>query len=206
MTKILATLAALTAAFTLSAADHVVGDFMTGYGLTMTNSITVTYGTAGPLYTNQAGTQVVALTPTYSTSTNGTTVTTNSITYASGPFVDVPLWNFPATGSTNLNAAIMVDFVGTSALDSTNSLTFTFVPVYTFRMGTNTITRVGTSAQNHFIFKALVNGVTPVNLYTNIPNLPLAGLSKLRLQTVTAGAGASTIIYLNAVKLHGFAP
>ena len=152
-------------------------------------------------------------------STNASAGGTNQSSIVAGsPWIDVP--NLSDVNGNNASAAIGVSIIGLNA-SCTNVLTFTLTPsvgLSYLNMGALSFgglvgplaspTRMF-STQNPFSFSVTANGLTPVNILTNIPTSVLQGAGHLRIASIaiqTNGAGNGGTVFIQSLNLRGYRP
>ncbi len=143
----------------------------------------------------------------YAATANNSYIGTNTVITGASAFgwqtnttaiIDARLWpNNNSDVASDLGLFISIAGVNTTVA---NTYTLVFAPVVEvpIPVGSGTITNAvaSTSAQNQLTVTLTANGVTPVNLLTNLPNGVVAGAHKLRLVsaccTATNAVGYST--------------
>lgn len=151
------------------------------------------------ILTNYQGVAVYPNSTNTLTSTNGSVITTNSLTIVPFWEIEVPNWA-DANGLANPNASVGVTYAGNATY--TNGTTLTFVRSFdgtNYDLLNNTWTFGFTNASPYTNYTTVI---------TNLPTVFLQGVSKIRLQSVTiatngVSSGAITIL---GVNLNGFVP
>lgn len=193
--------------FSVAAQDRMAAqsaDFLGGNGsLFLTNGGGATFNLVGVGYSNSQGIAVFSLTNQYSTNvlTAGPGgAFTNSYVYYGAAWQDVP--SFSDVNGNNASASIAISFHGSSA-NSTNTLSFTFVPL-TKKIGT-VLSAPATAGNGGFTFVILSTGTGQQTILTNMTTGLMQGAMGWRcsLATNPATTGGQGI-YIDQMTLNGY--
>lgn len=217
MKKILYTLALVVVlVMPATAATWVTRDFINGGGIWITNGVPVSFQGTGIIFTNTANMLVKSYTSNFYATTNmayGGMVTNGWATNGNGTLFgyawdDVPLLS-DANGNLPTGPGISITVAPPTADTGTNQLNFAFVPMPdgqypAFGHGVGATSQVFTCSVN------IRGPITNTTVWFPLGSGQMAGMSKLRLQTITpaadTAANSPTNILIRAIRLIGWQP